>query len=109
METKHTPGPWEYERRDWEGQYIWGNDDRIPGPDKRRFIADVSLAYDGAEANARLIAAAPDLLEALMLFFLDPDGKAWIDSEMPDRDWDKQRDQATTLAFAAIAKATGQS
>lgn len=57
--TKHTPGPWKNE----EG-YRWLNarsDDRV--------IADMRIVggviEDEVKANARLIAAAPDLLEAL--------------------------------------------
>ncbi|MGG2041180.1 hypothetical protein [Burkholderia gladioli] len=33
--------------------------------EKGGFIAEVSLYYDGANANAKLIAAAPELVEAL--------------------------------------------
>jgi len=60
------------------------------------------LSMDGkrletSEANARLIAAAPDLLEALksVIAWLDaPDESAFSDSQL-------------ALARAAIAKATG--
>ena len=49
--AKHTPGPWHV-----EGQYIHG-------PDGNRFLA---VAGDGEGiANARLIAAAPDLLNLM--------------------------------------------
>ena len=48
---QHTPGPWTV-----DNQYIHG-------PDGIRFLA---VAGDGAgQANARLIAAAPDLLNLL--------------------------------------------
>ena len=48
---EHTPGPWTV-----DNQYIHG-------PDGIRFLA---VAGDGAgQANARLIASAPELLEAL--------------------------------------------
>lgn len=57
-----TPGPWELEVNGWNNQVVYGKDARVPG--KRRFIAEVSLYYDGANANAKLIAAAPDLVEA---------------------------------------------
>jgi hypothetical protein len=102
MSEKNTPGPWTYERRGWEGQYIWGDDDRIPGPDKKRFIADVSLAYDGAEANARLIAAAPELLEALIL--LEHEMVESGNAGSTDYGWKP----AIEKTRAAIAKATGQ-
>ena len=51
MSAAHTPGPWKV-----DNQYIHG-------PDGIRFLA---VAGDGAgQANARLIAAAPELIEAL--------------------------------------------
>ena len=51
MKTQHTPGPWTV-----DNQYIHG-------PDGIRFLP---VAGDEAgQANARLIAAAPTLLEAL--------------------------------------------
>ena len=47
----HTPGPWSV-----EGSYVHG-------PDGKRFLA---VASDGeGQANARLIASSPELLEAL--------------------------------------------
>lgn len=45
-----TPEPWFIKKEGWEGQFIYGNDIRTNG---ERFIADVSLYWDGAEANAR--------------------------------------------------------
>jgi hypothetical protein len=48
--SKHTPGPWKLDRNSVLipiAPYEWAD------------------AYGGSEANARLIAAAPDLLEAL--------------------------------------------
>ena len=59
----HTPGPWVLERNEWRYQRIYGKDSRVPG--ESRYIAEVSLDYDGAEANAILIAAAPELLALL--------------------------------------------
>ena len=67
METKHTPGPWELE--EWEFDYgptgdfsIYQSRSKTP----RMPIACVQLPFHGkrTEANARLIAAAPELLEA---------------------------------------------
>ena len=56
-ETKHTPGPWSVSGRD--GDEIWA---------ARTFGATAIATVDPGEdsrANARLIAAAPDLLVAL--------------------------------------------
>ena len=57
MTDKHTPGPWRQVRHTvWAGPPNTAN-----GP-----IAETSgCTFDEGEANARLIAAAPTLLEAL--------------------------------------------
>jgi hypothetical protein len=80
---QHTPGPWTV-----DNQYIHG-------PDGIRFLA---VAGDGAgQANARLIAAAPELLAAARL------AVAWSEQvPAPYRDWPH-----VAAARAAIAKATG--
>ena len=63
--SKHTPGPWKLVDRDSVlipiAPYEWAE------------------AYGGTEANARLIAAAPDLLEALkgMLLHMGMDEDEW--------------------------------
>lgn len=55
METKHTPGPWEV----WRGD-VWSADDRlICNPSRQREVGK-------GLANARLIAASPNLLAALI-------------------------------------------
>jgi hypothetical protein len=61
MTTTHTPGPWNYSGpcdigRDNYSIYAWGPLAYSGGP---------SDLGDAAEANARLIAAAPELLAAL--------------------------------------------
>jgi hypothetical protein len=58
-ETNHTPGPWEWQH-DYESSPNWCSIMTKIG-NKLTYIADV---YRG-EADARLIAAAPDMLEAL--------------------------------------------
>lgn len=63
MTTKtvgYTPGPWEY-RQFYENGELSGF--TVSG------IADIPEISDTAEANARLVAAAPELLEALEHFF----------------------------------------
>jgi hypothetical protein len=75
-ELKHTPGPWEYES---EMGDMW-----VTGPNRNEpVICDIvarltqfdegtkeytPVMQDEDEANAKLIAAAPDLLEALQRF-----------------------------------------
>src|SRR5438105_8386535 len=77
MSAKHTPGPWivnELTRRGGSGLYRWhisteeGRDAEViatvpaPGVDTSHDLSDPV-----AEANAYLIAAAPDLLAALQV------------------------------------------
>lgn len=81
MEHKHTPGPWTVTRADWDEE-----------------TGDAAYTLDGVKelciADARLIAAAPDLLEAL---------QAVVDAAGPEAGPEIGK------AEVAIAKATGQS
>lgn len=91
QQTGHTPGPWFYDGT---------SNVRSNGPDS----PNAAIAYDPRDhahitevtrANARLIAAAPDLLEAckMLLNRCELEGVEWIDM---------------TEARAAIAKAEGK-
>ena len=89
METKHTPGPWHWSRDTMENRCDITLDSEATG---------YSILYcckKPREPNARLIAAAPELLEALEYIgrFIDPTAK----------------DAETMVKHAriAIAKATG--
>jgi hypothetical protein len=74
--AEHTPGPWQYRATvHWEqsdhGGYRWKV---LMSPGSRAFqiaMVQVDDDDDEQEANARLIAAAPDLLEALELLLGD--------------------------------------
>ena len=93
METKHTPGPWTV--RD-HGGYI-----EVETPDEPTVAHFGSLSFDGADhdwalANARLIAAAPELLAALKAM---ADRAEWYGDEDAD---------SLCGARAAIAKAEGR-
>ena len=81
MKTQHTPGPWTV-----DNQYIHG-------PDGIRFLA---VAGDGAgQANALLIASAPDMLAALYSIATEPSAiYSGANAHIGD------------IARAAIAKAT---
>lgn len=97
---KHTPGPWIAPKgqtnlvcaeRDWKSQQI--------GALKHGFQATVSLQQGEAQAaaDARLIAAAPELLEALIGLI-----------EIGKRDMSNPKyDSYFDFAKLAIAKATG--
>jgi hypothetical protein len=73
---KHTPGPWEVIEHSWsETSIFYGKDKRIA----RLTIYDVAAENTQQslkkemDANARLIAAAPELLEALTGIIKDCD------------------------------------
>ncbi len=90
---KHTPGPWRYEYEPgYNGELIAANETIIA-----EFISEPR------PPNARLIAAAPDLLEALQRISLaKPDQLDHsIDVAIIER--------CANVARAAIAKATGES
>lgn len=104
MTVKHTPGPWSIVIDDTGGEFTgWPSIVASPEIDcsvihragfKQKFWGDLSQRE--CIANARLIAAAPDLLEALQRLlnaendeYLTPIG-------------------VKNLARAAIAKATGK-
>ena len=98
--SKHTPGPWLTDRNNVHtGQiatihHCLNNDWVEIWTDK---WADTGLGEAEQEANARLIAAAPELLEACQAInALDP-------QESSTGDWN----EAFKLIAAAITKATG--
>ena len=108
--SKHTPGPWVVLPEECDRPYI-----RIRGTvlGGRYKIANVlTPCYEGVHereaeetrANARLIAAAPEMLEALQAIADEADGTGKpysCDSYLPRHFIEKAR--------AAIAKATGES
>ena len=100
-EIKHTPGPWSIKTR--ESRYMPGViiQDGVCGPDGEQIkVEGVTLSScDEAKANARLIAAAPELLGALLA--LDDLRGSWSPpDDVIKAAWSKCR--------AAIAKATGE-
>lgn len=88
--SKHTPGPWFYEEgmtRDRLHPFVKAADGRVI----------CSCRTDNKHANARLIAAAPDLLEtleAIVDFEAGPDFSRWA--------------RIVQRAESAIAKARGK-
>lgn len=62
MKTKHTPGPWNCPRIFYKDGYFTGQAHKDNGNCPFEVFGETR---EEAEANARLIAAAPDLLECL--------------------------------------------
>ena len=61
MKTKHTPGQW-YSQENGRDTYIYREGE---GKHTQCMVGKVSKSQNEYEANAKLIAAAPDMLEAL--------------------------------------------
>lgn len=108
--SQHTPGPWPCEYTG-DGKRILVGKGLVEGPNGYE-VAEVysdDCPREVAEANARLIAAAPELLEALetLLPYAPWVPKAGI--PMTPELEEKPDVQAVLKARAAIAKARGQS
>jgi len=106
MTTQHTPGPWTAADNSWEFSTVYGSDGKAVA--LCRISDDVTEETQSHfeainEANARLIAAAPDLLTAwqrLLEYCDESDGSQYgtISTSL-----------IRVLVKDAIAKATGVS
>ncbi len=105
-EPKYTPGPWAVLPEECDKPYIRVRGTRLGG---RYKIANVlTPVYEGApdreanetRANARLIAAAPDLLEAAAAVVARWDTPSWKDAAPTG--------EVIARLRAAIAKARGE-
>ena len=110
--SKHTPGPWfAQDTRLVGGQVavVGPNHDRKAGEQGVMVVAHVNGRSGEQGANARLIAAAPDLLAALQLVLVADSispGDCYNPDGSPNKLWGSI-DEAKAAARAAIAKATG--
>lgn len=102
-----TPGPWTKEKNDWgSGFYVIAGHKQVCGVNQRL----AGITESEAEANARLIAAAPQLLAAC-----EPvDAAAAMKTPFWEEDWNPDAHVEITLTIAecrairaAIAKANG--
>lgn len=104
METKHSPGPWVFQNH---GSLIL---DARKGSSQCT-VAHVSIStyMDEGRYNARLIAAAPELLEALIAVLgivEESSGVYGFHLNGALAEWDEFADEINS-ACAAIVKATG--
>lgn len=91
--SKHTPAPWRVIKKEYpvgysEYEIAWSEDGEL--------VCDVVYT----EADARLIAAAPDLLEALQAVQIDAVGIGSGENAISDK--------TREMVNAAIAKAEGK-
>lgn len=87
-DVKHTPGPWDISEYKDGHAFVFDPD--------MGFVCNVMTGSSEGVANARLIAAAPDMLKALKRMV------DWFEQDNPDPAYDE-----LMLARAAIAKAEG--
>lgn len=108
--SKHTPGPWKHVGQTGDGKRQLvesANDDSW-----ERCSAEIDsddCDHDMAIANARLIAAAPELLDALegLLDARDTDWEEAAEGD-PDSDEGKAWLSAVKQAYEAVRKAQGR-
>lgn len=119
--SKHTPGPWVVTPHPMTNVDVFGvgviMDDK-----EMQYGLSHTICYQNAEANARLIAAAPELLEALSKAVRETEQflfDAWLvrvcpsgDVESVQRQWLASSDHREFVdewreQIDAIAKATG--
>lgn len=103
--SKHTPGPWAYDTCYRHGYVVWSSEHECvvdAQDDEGRYGAILS------EPNARLIAAAPEMLEALqdLAAYADVCELLLMDGGYSGKAQSLRR--RVTKAMSAIAKATGE-
>jgi hypothetical protein len=93
METKFTPGPWTFGNLPWRNGdgYAYGGESTVSIP-----FGPTLILGAGEKANARLIAAAPEMYVALLMVASKMDPSGIDDGPM----WQQIR--------ASIAKAEGR-
>ena len=97
----HTPGPW-IAAWDKDDHHIWANGCDIAFLPSEEHGYECGANKKTLEANGKLMAAAPELLDALKSFVvLYKQGQLVIEG-------DDGNDPVVTKALAAIAKATGE-
>lgn len=105
MTTEHTPGPWTVASNGDDGARVNAFATVAWCPTSAAFGVDGSqvISADEAEANARLIAAAPELLAACEVFI-----EAERRAEVNGREGFGLYTEAMSAARAAVAKARGE-
>lgn len=102
MKTKHTPGPWLYSPhyREHAQGHIY-----LPNANENEahtidLVGAAGMSQEQLNANANLIAAAPDMLEALEFIFFQA-----IDDDTTEDDIRAMHEQMRAAALRAINKA----
>ena len=104
--SAHTPGPWYWDAKVWD--YDKAQDAPWLVKNETETVLTGHINCE-SEANARLIAAAPELLESLKLMdeaYCNACNASNACSAMSQKDWVHGR-KAMVAARQAMAKATG--
>ena len=116
---KHTPGPWHFHmaRNDGAVRTFWVNAEyEIPAGKRQHAVCELyDVFHQGehqadAEANARLIAAAPELLRSCREALAS--SELWMDWDNVGGEHEGEAEACASVVQrlkAAIAKATGES
>ncbi|MNJ10723.1 hypothetical protein D3C77_48850 [compost metagenome] len=107
--AKHTPGPWTFERL--RAGSIWAiQAGATCVAEIVRWATTDPAALAEREANARLIAAAPELLEALERLLEAYSSQMRSDYDYPGDPWtaEGRHDEDALQAIRTIAKAKGE-
>jgi hypothetical protein len=101
---KHTPGPWLIQQGDeWTDGIVTLHGHNEDGTPIYWTVASYNRQRDEAKANARLIAAAPELLAALKDIYSGWKYLRETHGDLYGVGWDRSQEKAE----AAIAKAEG--
>lgn len=105
-EGKHTPGPW---TAFYKNKYDeWHVSLPITGSSMKLALCSDGIQSENREADAHLIAAAPDLLEALKKIVVLDTHLVWTGGSVPEPSHEEMGEIAK-IAVTAIAKAEGRS
>jgi hypothetical protein len=103
--SKHTPGPWHWDSDPIKGDPLGRVRYQVTRVGKTIAQTYYSSQDENAEADTRLIAAAPDLLRALQM--MTAAYVELVNSGDAGR-WNPETDAEVIASRAAIAKATGE-
>lgn len=103
-EQKHTPGPWTRSENAYGAVFVHGGETRKTpvGTEYQELIAGGNSHNTLTLANARLIAAAPDLLEVVKAFVAET-----VDYATLNNLGDPEQQHNVKWARSVIAKAEG--
>jgi hypothetical protein len=105
---KHTPGPWKASSNPGRPPTNWFVEKPMQGEDRfhLHIVAEIPNHSTQAEADARLLASAPDLLAALRELLAIGEGGVVLRNETGKPTW-SALDAVKSIALLAIAKAEG--